>query len=119
MIFNLTVQPQTIQDVRTALFPWYLGCHLRIRATGMIGSGVVCTGLTPPGGWGAWPVHEGETDWPCRGGLARRYGLIGSIDGGSTWFFIGEEATTFSRVPRPSGTTPQASLRLAVNRPNL
>jgi hypothetical protein len=120
MIFNLVIQPQRVQlisEQQTPSFPWYEGCVIRITATGMIGSGVVCTGLTPPGGWGEWPVREEEREWPCRGGAARRYALIGSIDG-ENWFYVGRDksmlASGVSSDPRQ-----QIFLRLAVNRPLL
>jgi hypothetical protein len=116
---DLVIRPERIQliaEQQTANFPWYLGCFLEINAVGQIGSGVVCTGLTPPGGWGEAPVREGEGDWPCRGGAAKRYGLIGSIDGGMHWFFVGRGITMLADGPP---TTPPISLLLAVNRPNL
>lgn len=116
---DLVIMPERIQLIpqqRTADFPWYVGCFLEINAAGRIGSGVVCTGLTPPGGWGEAPVSEDDREWPCRGGAAKRYGLIGSIDGGMTWFFVGRGITMLADGPP---TTPPISLLLAVNRPNL
>ena len=113
----MTFRAEIFTQQSVGEFPWYRGCHLRIRASGTIWSGVVCTGLTPPGGWGAWPVHLEESDWPCRGGTARRYGLIGSLDEGRSWFFVGTGVAKFATSP-PRSDTARVRLLLAVNKPH-
>jgi hypothetical protein len=117
--FNITVHPETVQDFETPAFPFYRGCFFRVRATGQIGSGVVCTGRTNPGGWAEMPVAAEEIDWPGRGGLHRRYALIGSIDHGP-WFHVGGDYSKLSLTPRgDSGSpVPTTRLRLAINRPH-
>jgi len=92
----------------------------------MIGSGVVCTGLTPPGGWGGWDVKPDENDWPCRGrarsvlggNLANRYCLIARF-GEGPWFPVGLGLALVNADPptSPAGRMP-ISLQFAVNRPH-
>jgi hypothetical protein len=62
-------------------------------------------------------MTDGDTTWPCHGRSsgARRYCLIGSFDG-TSWFYIGEDITKFSTVPRENARP--ATLWLAVNREN-
>lgn len=129
-MWTLDVSPEVPQNFKLPPasdavegFPWYLGCTLTIDADGMIGSGVVCTGLTPPGGWSETSLDDGATDWPYHGSTkpnAHPYALIGSLDGGTTWFYVGRSALMFSDTVPPAGSPPPvASLLLAVNRPNL
>ena len=89
-----------LRDTGTDLFvssfsvaiPWYEGVVVQISAQGQIGSGVACTGLTPPGGWSEANVG-GDTNWPFHATGAHPYCLIGSLDRGSHWFFVGTGKT--------------------------
>ncbi len=118
--FSTNVGPAPVQDPNPELtigpFPYYRGCRVSIVASGDIGSGVVFTCRTAPGGWPDWVVGPDETDWPCRDGRATRYGLIGRLND-EPYFFVGGEIVKFSLEPRAE--PPQtAILRLAVNRPH-
>src|SRR6202035_319451 len=100
---SLSIQPEFEQfsgtpgtDLFVSSFsvpiPWYQGVVVQISAQGQIGSGVACTGLTPPGGWSEANV-SGDTNWPFHGTGAHPYCLIGSLDRGSHWFFVGTGQT--------------------------
>ena len=78
--------------------------RLTIAASGMIGSGVFATGLTPPVGW---DMHADDDSWLYFGhGDSFRYSLIGALmdsdaqPGSDDWFFIGNgQAVTGDPLP--------------------
>ena len=119
-VLNATfpVSPNTQQNARTPPFPFPLHSVLTITARGTIGSGVLFTGVTPPGGWPT-PVGAGDTNWPLHDGLlGRPYSLIATFDATvpgneAEWFFVGDRVSKIS-----DARIPMARLRLAVNRPH-
>lgn len=97
--FSLTIQPLPPQwqgmfgtDTFVGTFaqeiPWFQGVVVQISATGQIGSGVLCTGLTPPGGWSESNV-SGDPEWPFHGDRAHAYSLIGTLNQAEDFFFVG------------------------------
>jgi hypothetical protein len=144
--FHLSIQPLPPQwqgmfgtDSFVGTFaqeiPWFQGVVVEISATGQIGSGVLCTGLTPPGGWSESNV-SGDPNWPFHGDRARAYSLIGTLNRAEDFFFVGT-GKTFALTgsgatipvhdapepapppsPPPAGWGPPTrTLALLVNRP--
>lgn len=117
----ITVSPPEPQDVRTPEFEMRgAGTHVVVRAGGVINSGALLTGDTPPTGWEEMLATADDRDWPYRGTQdAFRYCLIGRFERqnvASNWFYIGS-GRTFVGNGRVSG--PGVRLRLAVNRPHI
>ncbi len=118
----LEVSPEGPQTQRSAAITLTSGALIQISATGLIGSGVLFSGLTPPAGWDNFLASASDTDWPYHGASdSERYCLIAQWEPREgtpgDWFFIGNGRTVVCGIDPviPGGV---GQVRFAVNRPS-